>query len=142
MTTGVFALLPDDDLSELRTLMAGWQVRHAPVVDESGAVLGVVSQRDLLRKTLLGREGAEEADVEEDLRRRRAAEVMSSNLELARPEDDAAEAGRRMLESKVGCLLVADERQRLQGILTESDYVRYLTAGGGRRRRARRRGRG
>ncbi len=126
MTSGVFALLPDDDLSQLRKLMEGWQVRHAPVVDESGAVLGVVSQRDLLRKTILGREGAEEADVEANLRSLRASQVMSPNLELARPDEDLAAAGRRMLDAKVGCLLVVDERQQLQGILTESDFVRYL----------------
>jgi CBS domain-containing protein len=126
MTRGVFALLPEDELTVARKLMAGWRVRHAPVVDECGCVLGVVSQRDLLRASLLGRDGATEEEVAASLRARRAADVMSTYVELASPEEPAGEAARRMLGGKLGCLLVVDAHLRLCGILTESDFVRHV----------------
>jgi CBS domain-containing membrane protein len=130
MTTGVFAVLPDDDLSELRQLMSGWRVRHAPVVDESNAILGVISDRDLLRHTALGRPSATEEDVAESLRRLRVKDVMTADVETARPDDPAAEAAQRMLEHKIGCLPVVDERSRLVGILTEADFVAFFAEEG------------
>lgn len=142
MTRGVFAVLPDDDLLPLSQLMGGWEVRHAPVVDESKTVLGVVSHRDLLKKTLLGFEGASEEKIEENLRGLRIKEVMSPNVETVQPEDSIPEAARKIFDGKYGCLLVVDESMRLQGILTESDFVRYFAEkrGGRALRRAGRRG--
>jgi CBS domain-containing protein len=39
------------------------------------------------------------------------------------PDDNARDAGRQMLERKIGCLPVV-ENGKLTGILTESDFVR------------------
>lgn len=128
MTSGVFAVLPDDDLLELSDLMRGWQVRHAPVVDESAAVVGIVSLRDLLRETSLGRKGVAEEEQREELARLRVKNVMSVHVEVVTPDESIAASARRIFEGKLGCLVVVDERMRLQGILTESDFVRHLSA--------------
>ena len=45
----------------------------------------------------------------------------------ASPEEPAAEAGRRMVRHKIGCLLVVDEGGRLIGIVTEEDFLRWAT---------------
>lgn len=126
MRKGVFALLPDDDLVLARRLMDGWMVRHAPVVDEAGLVVGVLSQRDLLRHTLLGRKDVSEEELEEDLRGIRAKEIMSVHVETVRPETPLAEAAETIYREKLGCLIVVDRRGRLAGILTEADFVRHF----------------
>lgn len=126
MTTGVFAVLPDDALTDLHRLMEGWRVRHAPVVDESKTVVGIVSQRDLLAKTLVGCEGVSAEDLARHLEGIRVQEVMSSWVDTVAPEDDLGDAARRIFDTKHGCLVVTDEHMRLQGILTESDFVRYF----------------
>lgn len=125
MRTGVFALLPDDDLVLARRLMDGWMVRHAPVVDEGGMVVGILSQRDLLRRTLVGREGVSEEELEENLHSLRAQDVMSVHVETVRPDTPLAEAAERIYREKLGCLVVVDRRDHLAGILTEADFVRH-----------------
>lgn len=126
MTSGVFAVLPDDPLVDLRRLTEGWRVRHAPVVDESGTVVGVISQRDLLARAGLGRRGASPEDEAADLAMLAVKDVMSPHVETASPDDDAGDAARRIFDSKHGCLVVTDERMRLRGILTEADFVRWF----------------
>jgi CBS domain-containing protein len=125
MRQGVFALLPHDDLLLAQRLMDGWRVRHAPVVDESGLVVGILSQRDLLRNTLLGREGVSREELEDDLRGRKAKEIMSVHVETVEPDTPLSEAAERMYHDKLGCLVVTDEAGSLAGILTEADFLRH-----------------
>ena len=51
---------------------------------------------------------------------------MTADIEAVEPNLDAATAGRMMLENKYGCLPVVDGG-RMTGILTEADFVRYLS---------------
>ncbi|MGZ8377811.1 MAG: CBS domain-containing protein [Gemmatirosa sp.] len=50
MSSGVSTAKPDDDLKDVMQLMAREQVRRIPIVDESGAVVGIVSQADVVRE--------------------------------------------------------------------------------------------
>src|SRR5262245_37147257 len=52
MTTGPLTLHPSDNLASLHDLMQSRHVRHIPVVDSDGAVVGLVTHRDLLRDVL------------------------------------------------------------------------------------------
>ncbi len=49
MTKKVVTISPDDDLEELATLMVEKKVNPVPVMDESGDIVGIVSQADVLR---------------------------------------------------------------------------------------------
>jgi CBS domain-containing protein len=50
MSTGVQSAKPDDDAKDVMELMAREQVRRIPIVDESGRVVGIVSQADIVRE--------------------------------------------------------------------------------------------
>jgi CBS domain-containing protein len=51
MTSDRLATLrPDADVNELMDTMAEEQVRRVPIVDERGALVGIVSQADVVRK--------------------------------------------------------------------------------------------
>ena len=41
---------PDDNVDDVMTAMAKEQVRRIPIVDERGALLGIVAQADIVRK--------------------------------------------------------------------------------------------
>lgn len=41
---------PDDDLDDVMELMGREQVRRIPVVDERGAIVGIVAQADIVRE--------------------------------------------------------------------------------------------
>jgi len=127
MTEGVFAVGVDDNLETVRTLMAERNIRHAPVVGYGGVLLGLVTHRDLLRNTLKPEALPPQAQAEA-MQLTTAGEVMTLNPVTVGPDLDIREAARVMLAKKYGCLPVV-EGSRLVGIVTESDFVRFLAAG-------------
>jgi CBS domain-containing membrane protein len=104
-------------------------IRHVPVVDEDGALAGLVSERDLLRRA----SGADadlplsvQADVFAAVRVR---EIMTWDVETVEADEAAAVAAQAILDNKYGCLPVVDGGA-LAGILTEADFVRFVAASG------------
>jgi CBS domain-containing membrane protein len=123
MTEKVFTLGPRDNLVALEDLMDARRVRHVPIVDREGDLVGLVSHRDLAR-SVLGRMDELPMSVERDLLRgRKVREIMTAEPETVEPETRLAEAAALLLENKIGCLPVV-EGMHLVGILTEADFVR------------------
>jgi len=125
MTSDVAVVHPDDSVARLRDVMSGRYVRHVPVVDEDRRLVGLVSERDLIRWA-----GQLEAQLPLTVGAEVAAavkvhEVMVYEPETVDADDDVVEAATVMLESKYGCLPVL-EQGVLVGILTEADFVRYV----------------
>lgn len=128
MTATPITVDPDDDVATARNLMYRHWVRHLPVVDTAGALVGLISHRDLLRKHLIEREDVPALVEDETLSAMPVREAMRSLVETASPDAELAEAARRMLDNKYGCLPVV-EGGKLVGILTESDFVRAFVPG-------------
>jgi CBS domain-containing membrane protein len=127
MTEGVFAVDANDDLATVSDLMDERSIRHAPVM-AAGRLVGLISHRDLLRYAIKGQVGASPEVERAAQLRLRAEEIMTSEVATVRPDQDIREAARMMLERKFGCLPVVEDG-RLVGILTESDFVRFLASG-------------
>jgi CBS domain-containing membrane protein len=133
MTESVATLRPDDSIATLNDLMTSRHVRHVPIVDAEGDLVGLVSHRDLLRAALSRASELPVSAQRQILRHIRIEEIMIADPETTEPEVDLREAAQVMLENKYGCLPVV-EGSRLVGILTEADFVRYLAervCGGG-----------
>lgn len=94
-------------------LMREADVRHLPVIDTADKVVGILSDRDVLR--LGGRPEARELKVRD---------VMTEEVATVGPDARAYEASALMLDLKVGALPVVDPEGRLLGILTETDFLR------------------
>lgn len=71
MTSPVLTVRPDDTLADTARLMRGRQLRRLPVLDSAGALVGMVSQVDLL-KVFFRSEETVEWDVRDVLARRLA----------------------------------------------------------------------
>ena len=123
MTEKVAALRPNEPLARAAELMDTYGVRHAPVTDDDGELVGLVSQRDLLRHSLRGQTDLTLNMQEEILDRARVGDVMVDEPEHIEPDADVRVAAELMLDNKYGCLPVT-EGARLVGIVTESDFVR------------------
>ena len=129
MTGHVFALRATDDLEALYDLMDQHHIRHVPVVDRDGDLVGLVTQRDLARSVLGAQDVLPLSVQQEILRRRSVREVMATEVETVEADTDLGSAAQMLLENKIGCLPVV-EGDHLVGILTESDFVRRYVEGG------------
>ena len=124
MGTQLVTISATDRLSTVEDIMTLGHVRHMPVV-QGGKLVGVVSERDLLRTSLsnLTEFGSEERRL--FLHAVEIARVMSAPPITIGPEATVAEAARMMAERKIGCLPVLEDDELL-GILTETDVLRYF----------------
>lgn len=123
MTQHVFTLRATDDLETLYDLMDTHHIRHVPVVDRDGDLVGLVTQRDLARSVLGAQDLLPLSVQQEILRRRSVREIMATEVETVEPDEELGTAAGMLLENKIGCRPVV-EGEHLVGILTESDFVR------------------
>jgi|SRR5450759_258174 CBS domain-containing membrane protein len=124
MTEEVVTLSPGDNLAELVDRMADEHIRHMPIVDREGDLVGLVTDRSLAQFALSGDPGELPLSAQRDaLRRRRIREIMSTEVDTVEPDQSLREAAELLLENKVGCLPVV-EGNHVVGILTEADFVR------------------
>jgi CBS domain-containing membrane protein len=129
MTLDVMALKPDDTLATLRDVMYDHRIRHMPIVDGEGRLIGLVSQRDLLRNALIEQVRVPDSVEQAVLERLEVRDLMTTEVESVRPDADVRDAAQILLDHKYGCVPVVDAGNRLVGILTESDFVRLFTRG-------------
>jgi CBS domain-containing protein len=107
MTTQLITVNASEPIKEARAEMDIGVVRHLPVVDDRGRLVGVVSDRDLLASK----------------RGHRIADVMTRDVVTTRPDAPAAEAASVMLDHKISSVLVVNEDQLLVGMITQTDYL-------------------
>jgi len=55
-------------------------------------------------------------------------EIMNKQVATAKPDDHLVMAAKTMLDRKIGCVVVVD-REKVVGIVTESDMVRCAASG-------------
>jgi CBS domain-containing protein len=116
MTSPVFTVRADDRVQRAADLMEWKHIRHVPVEDETGRLVGVVTYRTLLHLLAMGRD-----------RPVPVGEVMKAFPMTVFPRTPSLEALQIMRETGVGCLPVVDPSAqpspKLIGILTGSDFV-------------------
>jgi CBS domain-containing protein len=113
MTTNLLTLSAKDTIGHADAEMKLGDVRHIPVVDEKGHVVGIVSNRDVFRA--LGRTNRGKAIP--------VWEIMKRDVLTVRPETPAHAAVGLMLEKKIGALPVISDGEQLVGIVTETDFL-------------------
>jgi CBS domain-containing protein len=126
MSADVVTLGRNDKLAAAEDLMRLGRIRHLPVVDEDGALAGIVSQRDLFHSGLIRALGYGAHAQHQALATLAIKEAMTTDVVTTTPETPVREAARTMFERKIGCLVVVDGG-RIAGILAESDFVKLAS---------------
>jgi len=114
MATDLFTVRPDDIVDFAASLMEWRYVRHVPVEDDSGQLLGLVSHRQLLRLIARGLDRDGEPVTVRD--------IMRPDPMTVSPETTTVEAIRLMRENRLSCLPVVDAG-KLVGLVTEYDLI-------------------
>ena len=115
MTTDLFTLHPEDIVDLAASVMDWEHVRHVPVEDRQGRLVGIVSHRQLLRLVGRGQRG-NKGPVS-------VAEIMEKDPYTVTPETTTLDCLRTMRTNKISCLPVVGEGNRLVGIVTERDFI-------------------
>jgi CBS domain-containing protein len=115
MSTDLFTVKPDDLIDLAASVMDWRHIRHVPVEDEEGRLIGLVTHRGLLRVLNL----RERADNDGPITVR---EVMIGHPVTVSPATSSLEAVRIMRSRRVGCLPVV-ENEQLVGIVTSYDFL-------------------
>ncbi len=138
MTTDVVMFRPGDGFKEIVRALADRGVSGAPVVDETGGVMGVVSEADLLHKeafTLIAERGQRYFASRSIMRMARAkaaggtaAELMSVPALTVSVDAPVAGAARLMAEHGVKRLPVVGADGALVGIISRCDVMGVFLA--------------
>lgn len=128
MQTKVVTVSAEDSLSTVEDIMTLGHVRHMPVVNR-GKLVGVVSERDLLRVSLSNLTDFGTAERKAFLHVVEIKRVMSAPPVTVSADETVKMAARIMAERKIGCLpVVSDEGGELIGLVTETDVLGYFAA--------------
>ena len=111
----VLQIAADASVLDAVRLMVERNVGSLLVTDESGAIAGIVTERDYLRRVTL--EDRTEAET-------RVAEVMSSPLVVVTPETSIDECMAVMSDRRIRHLPVVDEG-RVAGLVSIGDLVKF-----------------
>lgn len=125
MTTDIVALLKEQSLPFAEELMRLERIRHLPVVDDDGHLVGLVTHRDLLGAQVSALTALDDEDKTDLELAVPVAKVMRTDVWTVAPDSPALEAAQIMLDHAFGCLPVVDQRV-LVGIVTEADYLALL----------------
>ena len=134
MTTKVVAVRPSTPFQELVRLLEQHRVSALPVTDDTGRLVGIVSEADLLLKESYPH-GADDAGAVDAIRHRRrfgkaagtcAAEVMTRQVVSVPLGTPVVNAARLMIHLGVKRLPVVDATGRLAGIATRADLLKLF----------------
>ncbi len=123
MTKDVVTVDRNDKLAVADDVMRLGRIRHMPVIDEDGALAGIVSQRDLFHSGLLRALGYGTRAKDQALGLLSLKEAMKTDVVTVTPDAPLHEAAKLMLARKIGCLVVVEGR-KVVGMITESDFVK------------------
>ena len=123
MTKNVVSISLDEKLDLVDEIMSNGEIRHMPVT-KGGRVVGVVSQRDLLRSKLSTLIDFPEEDRKNLLEATDVEKVMTKVVKFADPDEPITHAATLMLEERIGCLPVVNQDHELLGLITETDVMR------------------
>jgi CBS domain-containing protein len=129
MAEKIVTISADDRLSTVEDIMTLGGVRHMPVV-RAGRLVGVVSERDLLRASLSNLTAFGSEQRRAFLQAVEIKRVMSTPPVVIHPDATPEEAALVMAEKKIGCLPVVEDDE-LIGLVTETDVLRYFAGVGG-----------
>jgi acetoin utilization protein AcuB len=126
MTSTPVTATPMTTIRSAFDLLHELDIRHLPIVDDVGELVGMISDRDLRALTLPYFADDPDAGTLRVALDARVASLMSSNVLSVDAEAKAVEVVDLMLDHKVGAIPVVDGDGLLVGIISYIDVLRAL----------------
>src|SRR6056297_1661361 len=117
MIADVFTAQADDIVQFVSEMMLWRKIRHLPIEDTQGNLVGLVSSRTLLRHMTDQKKSGSKKVVS-------ISDIMISEPITIAPDANILDAMRLMEENKIGCLPVCNDLEQV-GIITEKDSLNH-----------------
>ena len=121
MSSPVFFLSPEVALHEAIRTFTERRYRHIPILTPKKGLVGLISDRDLLRYRAAHGGSGDEQPV---------SKIMVREVLIATPDTLIRDIARTMIEERIGSLPILDYEDTLVGIITRSDILRALITHG------------
>jgi len=125
MSSDVESVSADDSLRSITVIIQIRKIRHLPVVDDDGKLVGIVTDRDVKRALPSPLSPSAAGEYDEIVDTTTVERVMTKEPFTVPSGSSLFEATLQMSELKIGGLPVVDDGE-LVGMITMSDAIRAL----------------
>ncbi|MFN0179918.1 MAG: CBS domain-containing protein [Gemmatimonadales bacterium] len=126
MTKDVFTVRANQRVVAAEEIMRWAHVRHVPVLDDHHCLVGIVSQRDVLRAAISSLStGLAAVEKRQHLASVTIGQIMSHPVHTISPRGLIQEAAGTMRRLRIGCLPVVED-DRCVGMVSEHDLLAVL----------------
>lgn len=113
MCSNVYKCTPETSISEVAKLMGENHIGCVPVCDTNNAIVGLVTDRDILLRSVACNKNTNNTKV---------SDIMTCNINCCTPDTDINEATKTMCDCQIRRIPVV-ENNKVVGILTLGDLV-------------------
>jgi CBS domain-containing protein len=125
MQSDVRTIAPSASIADLVQALADSRVSGLPVVNPTGAVVGVVSATDVLQAAAEKGDNTARSTMFEHVT---VSDIMTPKAQVIAPDADARQAAQQMLYAEVRRLFVEDHG-RLVGVISQTDIAHAVGLG-------------
>ncbi len=128
MHTELVTALQSESLNAAARLIKEHKIKHLPVLEKGGELVGICTDRDLKRASASDATLLEVHELLYLLDQVKLSEVMTKSPVTASPAMSVSNGAKLMVEKRVGCLPLT-KANKLVGIVTNTDFLKVLANG-------------
>ncbi|PRD45616.1 hypothetical protein C5748_00095 [Phyllobacterium phragmitis] len=138
MSRDVRTVTPDTSLREAWRMLLDHHIKALPVIMEDDGLVGIVTQTDFMRNSVLSEDGRLHISFRDRLRGafgrpqrspRKVSDIMTRRVQSALPETMIAKLVPPMADMGLHHMPVVDDANHVVGIVTQSDLIAALFQG-------------
>ncbi len=121
----VSTISPESTMLDAYRLMKSKDIRHLPVVDVCGKLVGILSDRDVQRAMICHKisDFQQEVHLANDIK---VSDFMNWPVMTVSENTSIQRVASKLLEQKVSALVVENQQGHISGIVTTTDLLQYL----------------
>lgn len=123
MSSPVRVFAAERTASEAWQLMQALQIHHLPLVDTEQRLIGIISDRDLLRAGIANPASAATMAAQP------LTELMTQRVISAAPEVELRALAEVMVNQRIGAVPIVDSEHRVIGLVSRTDILCAMIAG-------------
>ena len=125
MTRTVITISPETDMEEALNLMHREHIRRVPVVDRHGALVGIITEMELLQAAPSDATTLSKFEIRELMNKVKIESLMTKEVITVTEDTPLEEAAGIMIDNKIGGLPVV-QGEKVVGIITETDLFKIF----------------